>query len=657
MLIPSLCLTCETAGTGGFTPTSSTPKLRSRAGSDAQSLREGSEAASQCGPSTPSKATPRLPPSSLRKTTQHEVEYNEAGGIPGREASVPKSAKRASHSPTAEKRAFPETPTKPRVDKGKRKAGDGDDECDVKGSESDNSPPPTPAITRASLQRQVNKNNKPFNFSKRYDASVRDSPFGSDSFEPPKLYIDKDANGNPIPVDFPRCLTCCKPLVDRIWYNKAFFDYCDRCLRHALIFEMHWPARREEEIDDYPPRHLIPPNHPVRRITSLPVPSLSKAPRTRKDPTPSPPRRLRESGEDKETRRVRERLSREEAKRRRLEMERQKAAEAEARYQAELQAKEILKQEAARIRAEAKAEARRIKAEEKKRREETALKGVGLWSRYEYRTAEEERAIQERKNMLTSGTRRGKSFRAASDEEEMARLAEEKAGMVRRPKQPVAAPKPIEAPTPPLQPASPPSAATDHIDPQRHAQVTNLVLEARAKLEAQRRARVGIKALAGVMTDVVELDVSYSAVSSALQDQHSAFSLEAEVVRNAIGRSGDSIMDNETVRSTPSRTSRVVATDHESYGNGEEFTDELPGALSLEEASPILDVELGEEVTGSEGEDGSIVSVLGGLVDRKSKQKRKYRSVSPTADRISKKPKPLSPTVRKRAAGHPYLAF
>jgi hypothetical protein len=170
----------------------------------------------------------------LRKSAHKERDFIN-GGVDkdGHVELTPKrGAKRQSQSPLANKRALglPETPTTPRVDKGKRRTVDNeaDGGSEAGGSESEYSVPPTPAISRTSLQRQVNKNNKPFNFSKRYDASIRDSPFGSDSFEPPKLYIDKDVNGNPIPVDFPRCLTCCKPLVNRIWYNKAFFDYCDR---------------------------------------------------------------------------------------------------------------------------------------------------------------------------------------------------------------------------------------------------------------------------------------------------------------------------------------------------------------------------------------------------------------------------------------------
>lgn len=259
----SLCLTCETKQKGGFTPAASSSRSRSRAGSDARSTGEGSRIAT---PATPVKASiGHLLPSSLRTSTFKQESCAEAllpvvpppkrgRGRPRKVVPVPFIAPQDGlaslvpptitqpdpsaslvvaekpnlhqlRSPQAQNGAEVSTP----IHKGKRKAEEREGENEASDASGDSSSaPPTPAMTRSSYQRQVNKNQKPFNFSKRFDASVRDSPFASSSFVAPKLYIDKDANGNPIPASFARCVTCCKPLVDRIWFNKAFFEYCDR---------------------------------------------------------------------------------------------------------------------------------------------------------------------------------------------------------------------------------------------------------------------------------------------------------------------------------------------------------------------------------------------------------------------------------------------
>lgn len=65
--------------------------------------------------------------------------------------------------------------------------------------------------------------------------------------------------------------------------------------------------------------------------------------------------------------------------------------------------------------------------EEKQRKTANKIKGTGVWQFYEYISPEVWQKRIEDKNKVTSGTRRGGRFRDVDEEEEMRKLAEEKA--------------------------------------------------------------------------------------------------------------------------------------------------------------------------------------------------------------------------------------
>jgi len=162
---------------------------------------------------------------------------------------------------------------------------------------------------------------------------------------------------------------------------------------------------------------MIPVGYVPKRVSTIPLPTLSKK---KPEPIPEPPQTLpalskvqKAQWEFRRAIEVSEYL---------IELLRN---EAWSQQEAEEQAvwARVEQAEQAKKRRE---EARAKKMEEKRKRDANKIKGSGVWSKYEYVTAEElERRIQE-KNMVTSGTRRGGRFRGAEEEEAMKALAEEK---------------------------------------------------------------------------------------------------------------------------------------------------------------------------------------------------------------------------------------
>jgi len=187
-----------------------------------------------------------------------------------------------------------------------------------------------------------------------------------------------------------------------------------RCVRHALIFNLPWPAHRVQDVQEYPPAHLIPNGYIPGKISSFPLPSLIKMSK-RKLAEPEPVSPQPDTKDQKLARRLRAEMEREEVI---VEQLREAAwAHQEAKEAASIAA------------AEARAEAKRVREEEKKKRNENKIRGSGVWSRYEYVSPEEMRRRIDARFAVTSGTRRGGRFRGEENEEETRRMAEGKRWM------------------------------------------------------------------------------------------------------------------------------------------------------------------------------------------------------------------------------------
>jgi len=178
-----------------------------------------------------------------------------------------------------------------------------------------------------------------------------------------------------------------------------------------LIFDLPWPAHRAIDVMDYPPPHLLPPNYLPPRITSVPLPSLSKVPK--RPPVLAPQSPPRETREFRRARLFRNLLALEEFT---VDQLRLNAWNDQLAKEAIELAKEEAKAKIKREKEEAK--------EAKKRLDAKTVKGSGVWSRYEYLSVDELKKRTEEKWAVTSGTRRGGTFRDKKDEEEMKKLAE-----------------------------------------------------------------------------------------------------------------------------------------------------------------------------------------------------------------------------------------
>lgn len=186
----------------------------------------------------------------------------------------------------------------------------------------------------------------------------------------------------------------------------------------------------------------------------------------------------------------------------------------------------------------------------------------------------------------------------------MARLAEEQAGMVRGPKRTDETSQPIES-----QKGEVSGSATPLNPGLSTSQVTPCVLTFREEHQALAAfshehagpSRGGIpSSISHLMTDVIDLDVAATfdnevmeTVDPSEKRQMAAFGAEAVAVKEALASASNA--DEGLVAAYATLAAPTVAID---------ATDEAgTGALSFEEASPLLDVELGEEVTGSELEE------------------------------------------------------
>ncbi|ORY28990.1 hypothetical protein BCR39DRAFT_533467 [Naematelia encephala] len=377
-----LCLSCEQAQRGGFTPKPAISRSRSRDSSTAPSAN------------TPSVRNVKVKPSGLRN-----VLHNEDFG----EEDAPEAG--PSKFPNEDATIHPETPKKARYhgshSSRMEMEKDGADDEDVgSGSDCESDTASPEPIRRAPSTRVAAQSVKPWTYLRRAPQSASVEESGAST---PEEVED-------LPNDFPRCATCTKPLHERVWFLNRYFDHCQRCTRHALIFNLPWPAHRAQDVLEYPPSHLIPPAYIPRKISSVPLPSLTKQVK-KKIEEPEPQADLPLDRNQRRACKLRALFEQEDF------VVDQLREAAWAVQDTKEQAKIALE--------EAKAEAKRLREEEKKRLDETRLKGSGVWSHYEYISAEELERRFQAKTVVLSGTRRGGRFRNEQEDDEMKKLAEE----------------------------------------------------------------------------------------------------------------------------------------------------------------------------------------------------------------------------------------
>ncbi|OCF55500.1 hypothetical protein L486_06984 [Kwoniella mangroviensis CBS 10435] len=422
---PNLCLTCEQKGVGGFTPVSSIPS-----GRNSRSNSRDSSA----GPSrrdTPAdiresiaREIKNVGPSSLRNVVNgnkdDELDDLQSAttvepslvGDDTEEASLSVSFKDDNGEDSASASiSITATPTKRNILKITIPPSPTTESV---ASEPDS--PLDPPARRERIIRKVVQNIKPWSFLQRPKKFKKDEPSENDE-ESTEVTDD-------LPDDFPRCATCAKPLAEQIWFNGRYFEHCARCVRHAFIFELPWPSHRPQDVREYPPSHLLPSRYIPPKISTIPLPTLSKQPKYVK-PIEVPVSPANETKLMRQARKLREQIAAEDFF---VESLREAAWSAQESREAAAEAREAALQ----AQKEAKEEARRLRLEEKKQRDAKNIKGTGVWSRYAYLTEEDIRKKEAEKNQVLSGTRRGGRFRAREDEEEMKKLAEEKAREERR---------------------------------------------------------------------------------------------------------------------------------------------------------------------------------------------------------------------------------
>lgn len=181
-----------------------------------------------------------------------------------------------------------------------------------------------------------------------------------------------------------------------------------RCIRHALIFDLPWPAHHSSQVLDYPPSHLIPRGYIPPRVSTIPLPSLEKNRKKHAEPAPVAPQAV--SAAEKAAMKFRRYLAFKDLQDGQLHEE---AWTTQETIQNQIQAAE-----------QAKIEAREKRLEAKRLLEENKFKGSGIWNRWQYIDDAEHERREAAKNAITTGTRRGKRFKANEDEEEEKRLAE-----------------------------------------------------------------------------------------------------------------------------------------------------------------------------------------------------------------------------------------
>ncbi|ODO11703.1 hypothetical protein I350_00487 [Cryptococcus amylolentus CBS 6273] len=376
--IDSLCLTCEQQEKGGFAPKPPpTSRASSRRGTRGLSTTSDSQYRSRRGSTRDS--TFAREPSSLRNEVtvkaepmsdneeEEEIDFGPSMTLLAQSGSGT-GTEEGSLSAVAEV-SNAVTPFEEGEDWGNAKR-----ESSVATEDEENEPP-----RRERYARKATQALKPWLQPKHKGKYV----------EQEVQYVGNDED---VPCDFPRCATCAKPLTDQIWYNGRYFDHCQRCVRHALVFDLPWPAHRSQDIQEYPPAHLVPPGYIPRKISTVPLPSLSKAPRIKpvKFIVTEEQDGYHDGFYDRRARRLRDEI------------------DAETFVIESLREAAWSAQEAREAAQEAKEEEKKRRLEEKRKLDATRVKGSGVWSRYEYVDEQAIRKKEEERWKVQPGlTRRG----------------------------------------------------------------------------------------------------------------------------------------------------------------------------------------------------------------------------------------------------------
>ncbi|WVR05856.1 hypothetical protein IAU60_002882 [Kwoniella sp. DSM 27419] len=412
--IECLCLTCEQAEKGGFTPVPTTSRRFSRALSRDSSSGPSRSAASPSVSEVTPKDGKQTRPSSLRHVVSGQDETPDSDGERDTSVAGPSRSRATSVAERDDEAAddddtedvqsatsIPMTPTKPRSLKINIPLSPSTEATSEPGS------PVEAAPRRDRSKRKAAQKMTPWQYLQRPKKAIKASQAQEVDEESTEATDD-------FPSDFPRCATCAKALTEQIWLNGRYLDHCARCVRHALIFELPWPAHSAKEVREYPPSHLVPSGYIPRKISTVALPSLSKTAKPVKPTVTIPVSPHQETREEKRARKLRAAI---EAEAFFVESLREAAWSAQETREAALKAQ-----------AEARAEAKRQREEAKRLRNEGKIRGSGVWSRYTYLTDEEVRKREEEKNRVTTGTRRGGRIRAdKAEEEELRKLAVEKA--------------------------------------------------------------------------------------------------------------------------------------------------------------------------------------------------------------------------------------
>ena len=160
---------------------------------------------------------------------------------------------------------------------------------------------------------------------------------------------------------------------------------------------------------------MIPNGYIPRKISSFPLPSLVKISKKKlNEPEPLSP----------------EPDTRDQKFARKLRAEIEKGEFIVEQLREAAWAHQEAKEAAATVAIEAKAEAKRLREEHRRKQNENKIRGSGVWSRYEYLSLEQLKRREEERTKVTSGTRRGGRFRNEDEDGEMRRLAEDRRRML-----------------------------------------------------------------------------------------------------------------------------------------------------------------------------------------------------------------------------------
>jgi hypothetical protein len=233
--IECLCLTCETTLKGGFTPKDlppSSPPSRSRS-VKSESL-EGSTSHSHNSRIGRSDST--LRPSALRNTVTVKLEPE--SDVEGQVQALPISVDgQQIRVESAETTQLPmqvlTTPSKSisssrSRDFPHRRTDSLAPSATTSRQSNSHSPTPEPdsPVLREKSTRLAAKAVKPWAYLKY--GRKRFKSLQEEQNKAVDVYVPVPEEDDDLPNDFPRCVTCARALMDRVWYGNRYFDHCQR---------------------------------------------------------------------------------------------------------------------------------------------------------------------------------------------------------------------------------------------------------------------------------------------------------------------------------------------------------------------------------------------------------------------------------------------